>query len=79
MVIDVKILFKLKKHDPTLTEIMAKGMGDLISVVDFNDYFGSNFPTEHQNIDLGISSLSTVSALDEVAQQQRQKPVNRAQ
>lgn len=37
MAIDIKILFRLKKHDPALTEIVAKGMGDPISDADIKD------------------------------------------
>lgn len=60
MAIDVKILFKLKKHDPTLTEIMAKGMRDPISDVDVKDLViaakGNNFLKKLTLLDGTISS-----------------------
>lgn len=73
------LMQKIKQSPPLSTRAGQCQMAYNKFVVYFNDYFGSNFPTEHQNIDLGISSLSTASALEEVAQQQRQKPVNRPQ
>lgn len=73
------LMQKIKQSPPLSTTAGQCQMAYNKFVVYFNDYFGSNFPTEHQNIDLGISSLSTASAHEEVAQQQRQKPANRPQ